>query len=373
MPNCNYNDPELQKFQRQFENAVSVEMSILRKERIVPRVMPLGASCAMVATGFFLNILEHVPEQIRPYVLGVAAFMVAASPFVNRQAGSLIVSREEAIKSIDSRIGGPNDNPAHDFNDLPPDFENHGPEEKAFDEVDKKRKWAKWGDKITNNGSRSAFTKYYGEGQEYDRLLVHGSVFTMFLLTASLSDNLSDKFLTAMNWQPPLPPLEYAMAITPPDKIDGVRVLTDRMLRDAVEEGAIIKPHDHSMMAITTYNRGIAITVNGVALEIEPEIQNQDRRVQEYLYEISLTPEITTISFEDVTLNFDITLDRGPQAKILSATPDARSPGSVRLEYVIKDDVGAVETQLKMGSGPDGEVRHPALEMFELPTILVPN
>lgn len=363
-------DPELSTIQRQFRKAVNIRKWSMVRERLVPRVMPPLMVGSAFATTLMLNVWEQLPPQGR--MVGMLAFagLALSAPFWNRKTGAPFVSEEEAIRAIDRDIGGEDDLPARVFSDT------HSAHNKSGNprviEAGKKQKWEEWGAEIRNQKRRSGFGPYYG-GEDKSKATFHlALLFTAVGLYPFMGDNLDDKWQIATDWTVPPPPLVYKASITPPDRIEGVRVYTDLMLKDAIASGDPVEAHDHSTLSVVTYDRPASITVNGAALE---PVSDKDRTGGDiYRYEAALTPETKTVSIDEYSFSLDINPDHGPRVKIHNATPDKNSPGSLRLEYSITDDHGAVGADARIGI-PDenGQVRKPALESNNLPPMTLPH
>lgn len=362
-------DPELSKFQREFAKAVGIRQWSMIRERIVPRVMPpLMVGSAFAAT-LMLNVWEHLPPQGR--MAGMIAFagLALSAPLWNRKTGSPFVSKKDAIRAIDKDIGGEDDIPARILSDQHSTYNRSG-EQIVFD-AGQKQIWEKWGAEIANQKRSSGFGAYYG-GENKSRAPLHLALaFTTACLYPFMGGNLDEKWQTATDWTVPPPPLVYSASITPPDGIEGVRVYTDLMLKEAIENGDPVAVHDHSTLSVVTYDRPANVTVNGAALEAVPD---EDRAGDEiYRYEAELTPETETVSIGTHSFSLDIDPDQGPRVTIHDVAPDRNSPGNLRLEYSIADDHGAAGADARIGvPDEDGQVREPALESNSLPTLVLP-
>lgn len=372
----NSQDSDLGTYTKKFNQAVDKRQWSIIRERIVPRIMPPLMVGAAFSTSVFLNLWEHLPPQGR--MIGVLAFAGAAlaSPFINR-VGSPIVSRKDAIRAIDADIGKEYDAPARDFSDTI--IEGNKSTNSAFWDEHKKDIWARWGDQIANQKTTTGFGPYY-RGENKIRAPLHMALaFTAACLYPVFGDNLQNNWDVAMDWTAPPPPLVYTATITPPDRIEGLQVYTDLMIRNAMTAGRTIQPHERSMLSIITYDRPANVMVNGEVLEpVTPEASETDRRPSAsdsitYTYQIELGIDAQTVTIDEYSFNLDVRDDRAPIVTINRVEPDRNSPTNLQLDYSIADDYGATGADARIGiRSEDGRTISPVLDSNALPSLSLP-
>jgi hypothetical protein len=365
---------DLQTFKQQFNRAVRTRQWSMIRERIVPRVMPPMMVGSAFAATLLLNMWEQLPPQGR--MIGMIAFAGAAivSPFINR-VGSPIVGKRTAIREIDKSIGSEDDMPARDFSDVRSDDERT--ERSPMWEAHKKQVWNRWGDKIKDQKNQSGFKPYYF-GENKARAPIHAAIaFAAAGLFIPFGENLNNNWQTAMDWTVPLPPLVYHASITPPERIEGVQVFTDMMIKSAIEGNQPLSPHESSTLSIITYDRPAIITVNGQTIEPVSNEEDGTRRVRSneisYTYEIELSTDVTAVSVDEFNISLNILPDHAPNVRIERAEPDRNNPSSLRLDYSIADDHGATGADARITiRGNDGTELTPVLPSNTLPSLTLP-
>lgn len=366
-------DPALKNIVPEFRKTVQRRMSELMYERIVPRVMPAATVSAAISVPFFLNALEHVSPPMRLVSFIAAATTFASSFFWNMKTPSPIVKRSEAIKSMDDELGETNKEPVRQFDDVPAndlsDFEY------TVWVMSKLRIWEEYGEKIKNLSPIKPFKSYY-EGHAKSRAVPQAAIFTAAALTAlTCSNDLQNKWNTAMDWTSPPAPLVYQVQVTPPQNIDGLNIITDQTVKSAMRHGEILTPHDNSLLTITTYDRPAEITVNGTIIEPQQVQENAGSGVESFEYTFTLSPEITQILIDQkYSLSLDIEPDLAPNVTIRSIKQSESNPSVLEMEYDLGDDYGVTGANARIRIlGDEDRQIDPSLETNQLPEVNLPH
>lgn len=359
---------------KQFDRAVNIRKWSMVRERIVPRVMPPLVLGTAFTTTLFFNLWQHLPPQGR--MAGMIAFAgaLALSPFLNK-VGSPLVTRKDALRAIDSDINDPHHEPAREFADV---LSKEDADHKSLIWAAQKQKiWDRWSEQFTDQHRKTGFGAYY-YGENKNRAPIHMAiVFTAACLYPVLGGNLEQGWSTATDWTVPPPPLVYSATITPPERIEGEQVFTDLMIKAAIEGNQTITPHERSTLSIITYDRPAHITLNGTPLTPLPP-QDIAERVRTtggniFVYQTELGTDSQTVTIDDFTVTLDIKEDNAPRVRVHSAAPDRNDPTSLRLDYSITDDYGAIGADAEIGiRGSDGQTIPPVMESNQLPTLTLP-
>lgn len=375
------NDTELETLNRDLNKAVNRrKWSMIRQ-----RTVPLVAAPIAVGTGLLAGLMgawDYLPPLMQKYgtIAAAGAFSLAAvnsmaKPLFNK-AASPFITKDIAAQEIDNDIGSTR-SPTQTLRDHASKFNPDGAD--RIWELNLKQIWNKFSDKIKDQKFELGHAPYYTKSKS--RAALHAAAITGFVAATSLTNVTVQDFRDALAYQPPPPALAYKAWVTPPNDVPQAPIYQDGMLRTAVEEqrNLSLSAHEGSVLSIVTYERQGEIMVNGVRLEpivVEQDEDNNRNRsnIEEFTYNVPLDEGEIMISIEGTEFRFDVTPDEPPEVNIISAERDAENPGSVVLEYTIKDDFGATGADISIGiRGPNGERLTPLAPNVVIPPIAIPH
>lgn len=375
------NDTELDTLHYDLNKAVNRRKWSMIRQRTVPLIaVPVAVGTGVLAG--LMGVWDYLPPMMQKYgtIAAAGAFSVAAvsslaKPIFNK-AASPFISKNDAAREIDNDIGSTR-LPTQTLRDHASKF-NPGGADRIW-ELNLKQIWSKFSDKIKDQKFELGHAPYYTKSKS--RAALHAAAITGFVAATSLTNVTVQDFQDALAYQPPPPALAYKAWVTPPNDVPQAPIYQDGMLRTALEEdrNLSLRAHEGSVFSIVTYERQGEITVNGVTLQplpVEEEEGSNRRRagIEEFSYAIPLDEGEVMISIEGVEFHFDVTPDEPPEVNIISAERDAENPGSVVLEYTIKDDFGATGADISIGiRGPNGERVTPLAPNVTIPPIAIPH
>lgn len=348
-----------------FNKAVRTRQWSMIREKAVSYAMPPLAVASLFTTSLALNVWEHLPPQGR--IIGIIAFagVFIASPLLGRKSGSVLVTKKDAIAAIDKDLGG--GQPARKYNDT-----NKNDPNNPLWQASKVSLWEKWGAKISEQKFKTGFEAYYNKDNS-TRSISHGLAACALISSLSINgvDSLRQGWEMAADWATPLPALEYTARITPPFNVDTLSPVLNSQIQEALVGGQAVTAHEQSVLRIIAQNRAANIYINGQADSLV-EAVNLDTRERNgsFIYEIELSPDISSIQIDGDVLRLSVSSDQAPQVTILGAQSGRRDQPSLRLEYIISDDTGAQQAigNFSLPSSEGGAIS-PILNVNRLPEI----
>lgn len=303
-----YSVEPVDKLYAEFDRKVGLSQLSCAAERVAPALVPPVYTLMAATTATFMGGFEQVPETIRPYVwLGAGIAAIAPIPFMVKKNPLQSLDKEVGARRLDEDLGNIN-KPAYNLlHRQPPEHIDEGA-------------LSGWVSAQERN-LREELPKMNvrGPGLDIPPLAKALGVALLVGVGASAIDAGDERgalLREAFNFETPPPPpepLEFRAWTAPPEGIEGAEF---HYLSDEADVAGVIEvPAVHEASTLNFYIVGKTpdITVNGISLSIEKEIDDDDSAIT-YVY--------APYTVEESETPYMVSIENGPMWSI-PVIPDA--------------------------------------------------